>query len=113
MTNQRIGESIPDMLNEAAIQQYEEDGVAVLRNVISSDWREKLAEAIECDIEYPGPYVHAYQAEDGAGRFHGNLRIWENDPDFRAYCFESPLPEMAATIFGSTHVNLHYDQLFV
>ena len=44
MTNQRSGESITDMLSEAAIQQYEQDGVAVLRNVISSDWRERLAE---------------------------------------------------------------------
>ena len=44
MTNQRSGESITDMLNEAAIQQYEQDGVTVLRNVISSDWRERLAE---------------------------------------------------------------------
>ena len=44
MTNQRSGESITDMLSEAAIQQYEQDGVTVLRNVISSDWRERLAE---------------------------------------------------------------------
>jgi len=44
MTNQRSGESITDMLSEAAIQQYEQDGVTVLRNVISSDWWERLAE---------------------------------------------------------------------
>ena len=44
MTNQRRGENIADMLSESAFQQYEQDGVTVLRNVISSDWRERLAE---------------------------------------------------------------------
>ena len=44
MTNQRSGENIADMLSEGAFQQYEQDDVTVLRNVISSDWRERLAE---------------------------------------------------------------------
>jgi len=43
MTNQRSGENIADMLSEGAFQLYEQDGVTVLRNVISSDWRERLA----------------------------------------------------------------------
>ena len=30
----------------------------------------------------PGPFDHSYDVE--GGRFHGNLRIWQNDPDFAA-----------------------------
>ena len=65
MTNQRSGESITDMLSEAAIQQYEQDGVAVLRNVISSDWRERLAE--------PMPDIKATRDD------YENV-IWELEP---------------------------------
>ena len=49
----------------------------------------------------------------GKGRFHGNVRMWEYDPDFRAFCLESPLPKLAQAFLGSERINLLYDQLFV
>ncbi|MCY4190613.1 MAG: phytanoyl-CoA dioxygenase family protein [Rhodospirillaceae bacterium] len=92
---------------------YDKDGAVILKGIINGFWRERVAEAIERDIKNPGPFCHSYDAADGKGRFHGNLRTWENDPDFRAYCFDSPLPDIAAQFFGSPKVNLLYDQLFV
>jgi len=92
---------------------YDEDGAVLLKGVISPEWLERVAAAIERDIENPGPFCHSYNAADGKGRFHGNLRIWENDADFRAYCFDSPLPDLAAQFFGASKINLLYDQLFV
>ena len=61
----------------------------------------------------PGPFCHGYEADNGRGRFHGNLRMWENDKAFREFCFDSGLPQIAAQFFGSSRVNLLYDQLFV
>ena len=76
MTNQRSGESITDMLSEAAIQQYEQDGDTVLRNVISSNWRERLAEPTP-DIKVTRVYDEnvSWELEPGdALLFHG-LRV--------------------------------------
>jgi ectoine hydroxylase-related dioxygenase (phytanoyl-CoA dioxygenase family) len=87
--------------------------VVLLPGVIDEAWLERVAAAIERDIETPGPFCHSYSPENGEGRFHGNLRIWQNDPVFRDYCFDSPLPELARQVFGSAKVNLLYDQLFV
>jgi ectoine hydroxylase-related dioxygenase (phytanoyl-CoA dioxygenase family) len=100
-------------LTEEQIRTYEEDGACVLRGVIDETWREKLADAIERDIAKPGPYYHGYDAEDGEGRFHGNLRVWQNDDAFHQYCHTSPLPNLAQQFFRSSRVNLLYDQLFV
>lgn len=101
------------MIDDAVIRAYDEDGVAVIRGLVDASWRERLAAAIEKDIATPGPFVHAYAAENGKGRFHGNLRIWESDPTFRAFCLGSHLPALAAGILRADKVNLHYDQLFV
>jgi ectoine hydroxylase-related dioxygenase (phytanoyl-CoA dioxygenase family) len=95
------------------ISDFERDGVVVMRGVIDDAWRDRLQAAIERDIANPGPFGHGYGVEEGKGRFHGNLRIWENDPDFRAICLDSHLPELASRFFGSRKVNLLYDQLFV
>jgi len=100
-------------LSNEDCRRFDEDGVTVLRQVIDEGWRKRLAEAIERDIADPGPYFHGYAPEDGQGRFHGNLRVWENDETFRDFCFNSPLPALAQQFFGSKRISLHYDQLFV
>ena len=97
------------MASIAEIQAFQRDGAVCLRNVVDAGWRARLEAAIERDIAEPGPYYHGYES----GGFHGNLRTWQKDPDFRAYCFSSPLPELAAALLGAAKVNLLYDQLFV
>ena len=101
------------MIIENVIDQYNQDGVTVLRGCINQEWVALLREAVEQDIENPGPFVHRYEAENGEGRFHGNLRVWESNSGFRDFCKNSPLPEMAAQLLGSAKINLLYDQLFV
>ena len=96
----------------ADIESYDRDGAVLLKGVVGPEWLDRVAAAIERDIETPGPFFHSYDTE-GKGRFHGNLRIWQTDPDFRAYCFESGLPKLAARFFGASRANLLYDQLFV
>lgn len=100
-------------LTEDQIASFESDGVVVLRDIVSADWLDRIATAIDRDIVNPGPFVHGYATEDGRGRFHGNLRTWEHDPDFRDFCLSSPLPGLAAQLLRSDAVNLLYDQLFV
>jgi len=100
-------------LSEAQIRTYQDDGAIVLRDVISKNWLARIADAIDRDIAEPGPFVHGYVPEDGHGKFHGNLRIWEHDADFREFCLRSSLPELAAQLLQTKKVNLLYDQLFV
>ncbi len=94
------------------LEAYQRDGALVLRNLIEPHWLEALAGAIERDINNPGPFFHGYDAPDG-GRFHGNLRIWQNDPIFKRFCLESVLPALAKQFLDTQKLNLLYDQLFV
>lgn len=98
-------------ISEDVIDQYWTDGATVLRGVINDEWQHRLAAAIERDIADPGPFDHSYDV--AGGRFHGNLRIWQNDDDFRAFCLESPAVDIAQTFLRATRLNLLYDQLFV
>jgi len=94
-----------------AIEEFRADGATVLRSAIPDDWLSRVADAIERDIENPGPFDHSYNVE--GGRFHGNLRIWQNDPGFAAFCLESPAVSIAQQFLSASRLNLLYDQLFV
>ena len=94
------------------LSAFSHDGALVMRNVIDDYWLDTLARAIDRDIENPGPFFHGYDSPDG-GQFHGNLRIWQNDPVFEDFCLNSPLPALARSFLDAKKLNLLYDQLFV
>ncbi len=100
-------------LTEDELVSFHRDGVVPLRGVIGPEWLELLAAGIERDIAEPGPYFHGYVPENGEGRFHGNVRIWETDAELARFCSEGPLPALAAEMLGASRINLFYDQLFV
>jgi hypothetical protein len=83
-------------LSEKEIGAFETDGVIVLRDIVTPRWLDRIASAIDRDIAEPSPFIHGYDTEDGRGKFHGNFRIWENDPEFNDFCLNSDLPALAA-----------------
>lgn len=87
-------------------------GATVLRGAVDDGWISRLRIAVDRDMSVQRPYAYTYTAE-GKGKFYGNLRMWNYDPDFREFCLSSPLPNIAKQFFGSQKVNLFYDQLFV
>lgn len=100
-------------ITETELASYAADGAVPLRGVVDGRWLQVVADGIERDIADPGPWFHGYVPDNGVGRFHGNVRIWETDDAMGRFCTEGPLPELAAQFFGSSKVNLFYDQLFV
>jgi ectoine hydroxylase-related dioxygenase (phytanoyl-CoA dioxygenase family) len=99
-------------LEETQIEELKTKGATVLRQVIDEHWLQRLRAAIDRDMSELRPYACNY-ATDGSGRFYGNVRMWQYDPDFKDFCLSSPLPEIAGRLFGSAKVNLLHDQLFV
>ena len=82
------------------------DGAVPLRNVVSEDWLGVLEAAIERDINEPGPYFHGYVPDSGVGRFHGNIRIWETDPEMERFCTQGPLVSLAAQFFELSLIHI-------
>ena len=100
-------------ISAAEREAFDRDGVVPLRGVVSDPWLAELSEAIERDIAEPGPWFHGYVPDNGIGRFHGNVRLWETDQAMRRFCVDGPLPNLAQQFFSSAKINLFYDQLFV
>ena len=102
-----------ELISREQVEAFRKDGVIVVRQAIDRAGVIALRNAIERDIQRPGPFVHSYTPQDGRGRFYGNLRTWETDSAFRHFCFESSLPALTASLLETDRVNLLYDQLFV
>lgn len=98
-------------LTDAEVQEYQENGVVYLPQVIDVAWVEKARHAIQEVIDNPGPR-RIEGAEDG-GRFAIESGVWQRNAKFHDFIFESPAAAIAARILRSDKVNLLYDQMLV
>lgn len=100
-------------LTQDEIRAYQEDGAAVIRQVIDNSWIELMRNAIERILQNPGEASIEYTPNGKEGRYYGDFFIWRRDSDFESFMKDSPLPQLASQLMGSSHVNFFYDQLLV
>ncbi len=95
------------------IREYEENGVCVVRNVLSPEWIARMADATDRILANPGPGSIEYTAEGKSGRYYGDFFIWRRDSDFKEFMRSSPLPRLAAEFMQAEELRFFYDQLLV
>lgn len=87
--------------NIAKVQKaYAEDGVVLLKQVLSNDWLERLRDAVDKEVQR-GERYFAYKG------------MRERPGPFQDYCLTSDIGQRVAEVAGSDWTSLIYDQLFV
>lgn len=94
------------------LQTYAEDGAGVLRDVIPQEWVVRMRAAMDQVVEAKSS-LSMNLAPGEKGAFVNDLFLWRWQDDFRAFVFDSPLPELASQILQSDDIRLLYDQIFV
>ncbi len=95
------------------VSDYEENGVCVVRNVLSPEWIARMGEATDRILADPGPSSIEYTQEGKTGRYYGDFFVWRRDPDFNEFMRSSPLPQLAAEFLQAEELRFFYDQLLV
>jgi len=90
-------------VTEAQIDEFERNGAICLRGLFDGEWIERLRVAIErVKIE----------RHDTPG-YHAETFMWQRDPDFRNFVFESPAANIAQALMRTKSVRFYFDHLFV
>ena len=95
------------------IRDYEENGVCVVRNVLSPEWITRMGEATDRILANPSPGSMEYTAEGKTGRYYGDFFVWRRDPEFNEFMRFSPLPRRAAEFMQAEELRFFYDQMLV
>jgi ectoine hydroxylase-related dioxygenase (phytanoyl-CoA dioxygenase family) len=101
------------MLDQQTLTAYQQDGAAVLRNVISLAWIERLREGVEQNLREPGPYAKHYTPAGNPGMFFGDYCNWDRIEPYRDFFFHSNASALAAQLMGSPKVNLYHEHVLV
>ena len=93
-------------ITDDEFRTFEADGFVRLCGMFDDDWIERLRRATEVMLDRPGPAGADFNEGGQSGRMAFDKDMWLYNDDFRAFIFESPAAELAATILNSPFVNL-------
>ena len=110
MAESRICDELKQPIEQSVIEQFAQDGVVVLRDIIPKSWVERMGSALALLAEDLRP-VRGKAAEPGS--FIGDTVIWQVIDDFRDFAWYSPAARIAASLMRSKRINFYYDQLFI
>lgn len=95
-------------LTSDEIQDFRRDGVVCLRGLYTPEWVARIETALEAARERPAPPVPGVSAT-----FRSDAFTWHFDDAVRDFVLYGPSAHVAQQVFGSSRVNLFYDQVFI
>ena len=93
--------------------QYLQDGVICLRNVLNESWLTRLKEGTRDAIEQGGPHHFRFGTPNAPGFFFGDVMLWQRWPSFCEFAFDGPLASLAGHLMNSQSVTFYHDFLLV
>ena len=101
------------LVNKDVINNYKNQGVALLRNVISKNWLGKLAKGIEKNFQKPSQYKCVYEEENGKEIFYDDYCNWQRIEEYKDFIFNSDVAKIAVQLMQSKKVNLFHEHILI
>jgi hypothetical protein len=100
------------VVNEALIDEFQQDGCAVIRGIFAP-WIDGLKAGIEENMASPSFRERTYVPDDGSARFFQDFCNWDRIPGYRALVLESPMAMLAARLMRSRTARIFHDHVLV
>ena len=100
-------------VKEETVNDYKNYGVTLLRNVISSDWLEKLAKGIKKNFQNPSQYKCVYEKENNKEIFYDDYCNWHKIEEYKDFIFNSDIAKIAGQLMQSKRVNLFHEHVLI
>lgn len=102
-----------NLLDRQLVEDYQSDGVVVIRGLLDPDEIDWAREAIETVLAAPGPLAQVASGADDPGFFIEDFRRWQDVPAIGDLALHSKAGQVAAELLGSPQVRLFHDHVLV
>ena len=98
---------------KAATESLNADGVVCIRQAINRDWLDVIEHGIDQALGGSSTNVDIVKREGDKGSFSFSSGAWPKVEPFKRFIFESPMADIAWTLFNSKQLILFYDFLLI
>jgi ectoine hydroxylase-related dioxygenase (phytanoyl-CoA dioxygenase family) len=100
-------------LTDSLINQYKENGAVCIRQLFNTNEIELLRQGIDENLAHPSPRFKVASRPDDTGRFVEDFCMWETNPYYKQFIYQSPCSAVAGILMESSTSRLYHDHLLV
>ena len=89
------------LLDESVINNYQNYGVTVLRNIISKKWIEKLRIGVIKNFKNPSKYKCVYEKDIEKELFYDDYCNWQRIDEYKQFFFNSDVAKIVSQLMKS------------
>ena len=101
------------MLKNSIIDNYKNNGVVVLRNVINKRWINVLKRGLKINFQNPSKYKCIYEKSYKKELFYDDYCNWDRIEEYKDFIFNSNISNIAKILMQSNKVNLFHEHVLV
>ncbi len=99
-------------VNKQLCDEFSRDGAVVIRGLFK-DWIEPLRDAVDYNLDNPGPFFKNYTPDQDEGRFIADYCNWANNPGYRLFIQEGPGARLARELMGARRVRIFHEHVLI
>ena len=100
-------------LKKKTVNEYQKNGVVILRNIVESKWLKIIAKGIIKNFEKPSKYKCVYEKHDNNELFYDDYCNWNRIPEYENYIFNSSIGLIVKELMKSNKVNLFHEHVLI
>lgn len=100
-------------IDKNLINDYQRDGVVVLRDLVGTDALQALGDGVEANMSSPGPWANEYTPVGSTGRFFDDYVNWQRIQQFADVGANGTVPEVALQLMGTREARLFHEHVLV
>lgn len=101
------------IIDQPTIDEYERNGVVVIRQLFTPEEVRKVAAGIEKVLAAPGPLAGIASEADDPGKFFEDFCNWQRISEYEEIAFVSKAADVAGQLMGANVVRLNHDHTLV
>ena len=101
------------LVSSQAIDEYQNNGVVLLRNVVSRQTIDELSIALEENMKAPGIWANEYAANSQQGRFFDDYVNWSRFDAYKTNALEGVLPQIALALMRKDTGHFFHEHVLV
>ena len=101
------------MIDRNISNEFQENGVVLLKQVIDLEWIDELKKGIECNFANPSKYKCVYEEINGKEIFYDDYCNWQRIKEYKNFIFNSDIAKVAGSLMQSNKVNLFHEHVLI
>mgnify|MGYP005707145695 CR=1 FL=1 len=101
------------MIDKKISNEFQNNGVVLLKKIIDQKWIEELRKGIEYNFLHPSKYKCVYEESDNQEIFYDDYCNWQRIKEYKNFIFNSNISKIAGSLMQSNKVNLFHEHVLI